>query len=90
MDSGLITVGLPIALAIIMFGLGLSLTVGDFARIGREPKAVVLALAVQVLVLPVIAFGLVTAFGLPPLLAVGVMLLAASPGARRAGRTPTS
>lgn len=80
MDSALITVGLPIALAIIMFGLGLSLTVGDFARIGREPKAVVLALAIQVLVLPVVAFALVTAFDLPPLLAVGVMLLAASPG----------
>ncbi|WEV78046.1 bile acid:sodium symporter family protein [Janibacter cremeus] len=80
MDSGLITVGLPIALAIIMFGLGLSLTVGDFARIGREPRAVVLALAVQVLVLPVVAFGLVKGFGLSPLLAVGVMLLAASPG----------
>lgn len=80
MDSALITVGLPVALAIIMFGLGLSLTVGDFARIGREPKAVVLALAVQILVLPAVAFGLVIAFDLPPLLAVGVMLLAASPG----------
>ena len=80
MDSALITAGLPVALAIVMFGLGLSLTVGDFARIGREPRAVVLALSVQVLVLPVIAFGLVVAFDLPPLLAVGVMLLAASPG----------
>jgi BASS family bile acid:Na+ symporter len=80
MDSALITVGLPIALAIIMFGLGLSLTVEDFARIGREPKAVAIVLVVQVLLLPVIAFGLVTAFGLSPLLAVGVMLLAASPG----------
>ncbi|WP_338750634.1 bile acid:sodium symporter family protein [Janibacter alittae] len=80
MDSALITAGLPIALAIIMFGLGLSLTVGDFARVAREPKAVTIVLVVQILVLPVIAFGLVTAFGLPPLLAVGVMLLAASPG----------
>lgn len=80
MDSELITVGLPVALAIIMFGLGLSLTPGDFARIGRQPKAVVLALSVQVLVLPVVAFALVKAFDLSPLLAVGVMLLAASPG----------
>ncbi|CAM3235017.1 bile acid:sodium symporter family protein [Nocardioides dubius] len=79
-DSALITVGLPIALAIIMFGLGLSLTLGDFARVAREPKAVVAALVVQVLVLPLIAFGLVKAFDLPPLLAVGVMLLVASPG----------
>lgn len=79
-DSGLITVGLPIALAIIMFGLGLSLTVGDFRRVARSPKAVVVALVLQILVLPVIAFGLVVAFDVDPLLAVGVMLLAASPG----------
>ena len=79
-DSALITIGLPIALAIIMFGLGLSLTVGDFARVARTPRAVVVALVTQVLVLPFIAFGLVQLFGLDPLLAVGVMLLAASPG----------
>jgi len=76
----LISVGLPIALAIIMFGLGLSLTVGDFRRVARTPRAVAVALVLQVLVLPVIAFGLVLAFDLDPLLAVGVMLLAASPG----------
>ena len=79
-DSALITTGLPIALAIIMFGLGLSLTTDDFVRVARSPRAVVVALVIQVLVLPVIAFGLVTAFDLDPLLAVGVMLLAASPG----------
>ncbi len=79
-DSALITVGLPIALAIIMFGLGLSLTVADFARVARSPKAVVVALVIQVLLLPAVAFGLVKAFDLDPLLAVGVMLLAASPG----------
>lgn len=79
-DSALITVGLPIALAIIMFGLGLSLTVDDFRRVARTPKAVVVALVLQVLVLPAIAFGLVSAFDVDPLLAVGVMLLAASPG----------
>jgi len=79
-DSALITTGLPIALAIIMFGLGLSLTTDDFVRVARSPRAVVVALVLQVLVLPVIAFGLVTAFDLDPLLAVGVMLLAASPG----------
>ncbi|MBU1802191.1 MAG: bile acid:sodium symporter, partial [Actinobacteria bacterium] len=79
-DSALISVGLPIALAIIMFGLGLSLTVGDFRRVARTPRAVAVALVLQVLVLPVIAFGLVLAFDLDPLLAVGVMLLAASPG----------
>lgn len=79
-DSALITTGLPIALAIIMFGLGLSLTVDDFRRVARTPKAVAVALGLQVLALPVIAFALVKLFGLDPLLAVGVMLLAASPG----------
>ncbi|MEC9052812.1 MAG: bile acid:sodium symporter family protein, partial [Actinomycetota bacterium] len=43
-DSVLISVGLPIALAIIMFGLGLSLEVGDFRRVARTPRAVVVAL----------------------------------------------
>ena len=79
-DSPLITFGLPIALAIIMFGLGLSLTTADFKRVAKSPKAVAVALVLQVLVLPVIAFGLVSAFDVDPLLAVGVMLLAASPG----------
>ena len=79
-DTTLITVGLPVALAIIMFGLGLSLTVADFRRVARTPRAVAVALVLQVLVLPVVAFGLVVGFDLDPLLAVGVMLLAASPG----------
>ncbi len=80
MGSALTTVLLPLALALVMFGLGLSLTVGDFARVGRQPKAVVIALVLQLLVLPAVCFGLVLAFGLPPLLAVGLLLLAASPG----------
>lgn len=80
MDSALTTVGLPIALAIIMFGLGLGLTPADFRRIGKNPKAVAIALACQVVVLPAICFGLVVAFDLDPLLAIGMILLAASPG----------
>ncbi len=80
MGSVLTSVALPAALALVMFGLGLSLTVADFARVGRQPKAVLIALALQLLVLPAVCFGLVLAFDLPPLLAVGLMLLAASPG----------
>lgn len=80
MASAITVIGLPIALGIIMFGLGLSLTPGDFARIGRRPKAVAVALACQLILLPVVCFGLVLAFNLPPVLAVGMMLLAASPG----------
>lgn len=80
MDSALTTVGLPIALAIIMFGLGLDLTVGDFKRVGRAPRAVAVALACQVVLLPAICFGLVVLFDLPALLGIGMLLLAASPG----------
>lgn len=80
MDSTLAVIGLPIALGIIMFGLGLDLTPADFVRVGRRPKAVTIALACQLLLLPAICFGLVLLFRLPPVLAVGMMLLAASPG----------
>lgn len=74
------TVLLPVALGVIMFGLGLSLTTKDFARVVAYPKAVLVALVCQVVVLPAACFGLVHLFGLAPLLAIGMMLLAASPG----------
>nr|MDT0657492.1 bile acid:sodium symporter family protein [Micromonospora sp. DSM 115978] len=80
MDSWLTTVGLPVALGIVMLGLGLGLTVGDFRRVAAYPRLVVLALGCQIVLLPTICFGLVLAFGLRPELAVGMMLLAASPG----------
>ncbi|MGH3456776.1 bile acid:sodium symporter family protein [Aeromicrobium sp.] len=80
MDSVLTTVGLPIALAIIMFGLGLSLTADDFRRLRQAPVAVVVALGCQLLLLPAICFGLVVLLDLSPLLGIGMMLLAASPG----------
>ncbi len=80
MDSALTTIGLPVALAIIMFGLGLDLTPADFRRIARAPRAVLTALACQLLLLPAICFGLVVLFDLPPLLGIGMLLLAASPG----------
>jgi BASS family bile acid:Na+ symporter len=79
-DSPLVSVGLPIALGIIMLGLGLTLTVADFKAVAKSPKAVAVSLAVQVLVLPAVALALVEVFDLAPLLAVGVMLLSASPG----------
>ncbi|WP_237047634.1 bile acid:sodium symporter family protein [Lentzea guizhouensis] len=71
---------LPLALALVMFGLGLTLTTGDFTRVARYPKAAVIALVCQVVVLPAICLGLVLAFGLKGVLAVGMMLLVASPG----------
>jgi len=80
MGSALTTIGLPVALGIIMLGLGLSLTLADFARVLKQPKAVIIALLCQLILLPAICFGLVLAFQLPPILAVGMMMLAASPG----------
>jgi BASS family bile acid:Na+ symporter len=68
------------ALALIMFGLGLSLTVADFRRLLGQPKAVAIALGLQAIVLPLICYGLVVMLGVAPIYAVGLMLLAASPG----------
>ena len=68
------------ALALIMFGLGLSLTLGDFRRLLKHPKAVILALVLQAAVLPAICYGLIVLLGVAPIYAVGLMLLAASPG----------
>ena len=76
----LLTLFLPIALGIIMLGLGLSLTLADFARVVKFPKPVLIGLSCQLLLLPVVCFFLAKAFGLAPALAVGLMLLAASPG----------
>ncbi|MEU2251584.1 bile acid:sodium symporter family protein [Nocardia xishanensis] len=80
MDSWPVIVALPMVLTLIMFGLGLALTTGDFTRVVRYPRAVVVALGCQLVVLPALAFGLVVAVGLSAELAVGVMLLMASPG----------
>ncbi|KHF77927.1 Sodium-dependent transporter [Acinetobacter sp. neg1] len=80
MDSGLITLFLPIALAIVMAGMGLELTLKDFARVTKHPKAVIIALFCQLVLLVGIAFLICKILALPPLLAVGLMLLAASPG----------
>ncbi|MEV0334582.1 bile acid:sodium symporter family protein [Nocardia sp. NPDC050717] len=80
MNSPLVSVGLPLALVVIMFGLGLSLTPADFTRIAKSPRIVAIALLCQLIALPAVAFGLVLLFDLPAVLAVGMMLLAASPG----------
>jgi BASS family bile acid:Na+ symporter len=63
-----------------MFGMGLSLRVEDFKRILIYPKAVAIGLLNQLVLLPILAFGIVKAFSLPPELAVGLMILAVCPG----------
>ena len=71
---------LPISLGIIMLGLGLSLTIDDFKRVLKYPKAITVALICQMILLPILCFFLIKVSGLDPALAVGMMLLAASPG----------
>ncbi|MGY8998761.1 MAG: bile acid:sodium symporter family protein [Rhodospirillales bacterium] len=71
---------LPLALAFIMFSLGLGLTAKDFARVIYEPKDFFLGLISQVVLLPLVGFSLATVFTLEPEIALGVMIIAASPG----------
>ncbi|MEM7647922.1 MAG: bile acid:sodium symporter family protein [Cyanobacteria bacterium P01_A01_bin.70] len=78
--SSLTAVFLPLALFIIMLGMGLGLTLTDFQRIFVEPKGVALGLVAQLIMLPLVGFGLASVLPLTPELAVGVMILAACPG----------
>lgn len=81
MESNVLTeLFLPLALAIIMFGMGLSLKPIDFKRILVYPKAVSLGLFNQLVLLPLVAFLIANLLQLPPELAVGLMILAACPG----------
>lgn len=79
-SSSLLTVIMPIAIGIIMLGLGLSLTIQDFTRVIKFPKAIFVGLFCQMILLPIICFLIAKGFGLPAELAVGLMLLSASPG----------
>jgi BASS family bile acid:Na+ symporter len=76
---------LPLALAFIMFSLGLTLVVDDFKRVLSRPKAMLIGLVGQMLVVPVFAFAVAVAWGLAPEMAVGLMILAACPGGVSSG-----
>lgn len=71
---------LPVSLAIIMFGMGLTLVIGDFVRIFTYPKAVLVGLINQIILLPIIGFSIVVLFKLSPTMATGVMILSLCPG----------
>ena len=71
---------LAISLIIIMFGMGLSLTLNDFKRVFKFPKAIVIGLCCQILILPLIGFTIATLLELTPTIAIGIMLLSACPG----------
>ncbi len=78
---GIVTdIVLPLALAFIMFALGLGLTLADFARVARQPRDFLIGAASQLVLLPAVAWLLVGLWSLPPELALGVMIIAAAPG----------
>ncbi len=81
METNIITqVFLPLALFIIMMGMGLSLVVDDFRRVLRFPKAVAIGVVLKLIAIPLVTFGLLAVIPLEPELAVGFILLAACPG----------
>lgn len=76
---------LPLALATIMFSLGITLCVADFTRVFKQPVAMTIGLFGQIIGLPILAFAVVKLAGIEGEMAVGVMILAACPGGASAG-----
>ena len=70
----------PIALALIMLGLGLGLTTQDFTRVLKTPKDFLIGFVSQLIILPIVAFVLIKILGTSPEIALGVMIIAAAPG----------
>jgi len=70
----------PVCLAIIMFGLGLGLTTSDFTRVIKTPRDFIVGFLSQLILLPIIAFGLILIIPMPIEIAMGVMIIAAAPG----------
>ncbi|WP_373745963.1 bile acid:sodium symporter family protein [Neisseria dentiae] len=71
---------IPLLLGIVMFGMGLTLSPADFKILGRHPKAVLVGVAAQFVIMPLTAYALAVGFNLPPEIAVGVILVGACPG----------
>ncbi len=81
MEQSLVTsLFLPLALGIIMLGMGMTLVIDDFKRVILLPKAAITGICCQMLLLPALGFGLAILFKLPPELAVGLILLSLCPG----------
>ena len=79
-SSPLISAGLPIALFIIMIGIGMTLTLRDFRQVAVYPKGMIVGTFAQILLMPMVAFGLAYLFGVAPAIAVGLVIIAACPG----------
>ena len=71
---------LPLALAFIMFTLGLGLSISDFSNVFKKPKNFLVGLVSQLIFLPIVGLVLVIIWPLPIEIAIGVMLIAAAPG----------
>lgn len=71
---------IQILLGIIMFGMGMTLSVDDFKEVFKQPKKVAIGVVAQFTIMPLIAFGLAIAFRLPPEIAAGVILVGCCPG----------
>ncbi|SFR44681.1 bile acid:Na+ symporter, BASS family [Marinobacter gudaonensis] len=79
-SSPLISAGLPVALFIIMIGIGMTLTVRDFRQVAVYRKGMIVGTVAQILVMPLVAFMLATVLSVPPAIAVGLVIIAACPG----------
>jgi len=78
--SPLISAGLPIALFIIMTGIGMTLALRDFRQVAVYPRGMVVGTLAQILLMPLVAFLLATLLALDPAIAVGLVIIAACPG----------
>jgi len=76
----MISAGLPIALFIIMIGIGMTLTLRDFRQVAVYPRGLVIGTVAQILLMPAVAFALAYLFGVSPAIAVGLVIIAACPG----------
>lgn len=75
-----IKIGLPVSLGLIMLSMGMLLRTADFQQVAKHPKAFFIGISAQMIILPLLALALLQVFKLPPLLAVGLLILSFSPG----------
>ena len=78
--SPLISIGLPVSLFIIMIGIGMTLTPRDFRQVAVYPRGIIVGTIAQILVMPALAFLIIAVFNLSPMIAVGLVVIAACPG----------
>ncbi|PXY24656.1 bile acid:sodium symporter family protein [Prauserella muralis] len=79
-QNALVEVGLPVALFLIMIGIGLTLTSRDFAREARDPRGIIVGTLGQIVLMPAVAFLIAYLLSLPAAIAVGLVIIAACPG----------